>query len=433
MVKLAQVDGDTFARLAVSALVFLGASGLAEGCTYTAQKDAVGNVVVARSMEFEQGLFSSPDLDLLTNLSYYPRGTAFSPVLEKGSLDTISEPKGTNNTSNDTSTVSNQYAFVAIDQTKACFAPGLCASSSQAITSEGMNEYGFGISALVLKMSQYEAAESKNTSVTFLDFPAWALGNVRSVAELRGLLQNSVAVTACETWSGIDDLLCKFAPNTHFAVEDASGETAVIEYLNGELRFTNNSVGTLTNDPNFEYMTQNLAQYKAVLPFEPPSTTADIMAKDGVEPASNTGWNQWGMPGDATPVSRFVRVYLLRAIAAANAKPKTTEQVMVQQQAIISAMTLPFGAVAEPKPQLQEGMFDYTVWAVLKVPHRSNFYFRDYKQMQWQRFNLLDPVLRELREPIHKSMQPPSNTRNDPLGTNDITNSFFKLNRDSRT
>merc|ERR1719223_156654 len=154
-------------------------------------------------MEFEDGLFSTQDLNLLTNLSYYPAGTYKTPAkIANGS-----------NPYNDD--IFNKYAYIAIDQKKAELGD-LTLDLPYYVAAEGMNEHGLTISALVLQMSTYEKPLSKPTTISYTSIVGWALGNAKNIADLRNILTNDVAVASCADSASFADFPaagCKFLPH----------------------------------------------------------------------------------------------------------------------------------------------------------------------------------------------------------------------------
>lgn len=392
------------------------------GCSYSVQRDMDGNLVAARSMELSQGLLSGENLNLKLNVSYYPANTSFLPTL-------VANESATDGSS--VHMIGNKYAFVAVDQNKASVPEvGFKLNLPYTLSADGMNEHGLTISTLVLDLSEYEKPLSKNQTILSMNFNNWVLGNAASVAEVIDLLSYDVAVASCDHGAGfsmIPKAACQFIPVPHWAIEDATGESIVVEYVGGKLQIHDNTVGTLTNDPDFEFMTKYLAQYRFMETSLPTRANMENFAfsdmqEDGIEHLKvNNGFTLMGLPGDSSPASRFAKLYLYRSMATKNAVHytgnQTTDQVLVQQQAVLTAMYLPWGMMPEGP-----GLFGYTIYSTLKVPHRREFYFHDYKQLRWKKVSLDDMALKDLTEPVHLSMAPPTDL--DVIGSEDITGAF---------
>jgi len=52
----------------------------------------------------------------------------------------------------------------------------------------------------------------------------------------------------------------------HWAMADATGDSVVIEYLDGVLHVNNNTVGVMTNDPDYQWHLYNLNNYVNLSP-----------------------------------------------------------------------------------------------------------------------------------------------------------------------
>lgn len=388
----------TALALVVVALILVPA----ECCSYSVQRDQFGRPVATRSMEFSQGLFSDSKLDVISNFSYYPANSYELPAL----VGNASAPNPT------AQNLTNKYAFAQIDQRVL----PMVGSVDHGISSDGMNEKGLTISALVLLTSQYEKPGLKRTSITYLDFVSWVLGNMGSIKELKKALATT-AITSCAQayWSpGEHEMCAKLPQGLHWAIEDAKGESVVLEFTNGAPKFYNNSVGTLTNDPAFPFMKQNLMQYQTLTFSHPNPEMAEYMRGDGVPVVQSSGFNQFGIPGDGSPISRFAKLYVNRAMSTRNGKPQTLEQVMVQQQAIINSVFLPFGAASENG----RGFFDYTVFNTMKIPSTCTFAYRTYKDMTWKYVDVCGDQWKNVTAPVHRSLLPENDT--NPLGMVDV-------------
>ena len=125
----------------------------------------------------------------------------------------------------------------------------------------------------------------------------------------------------------------------HLSVQDASGASRVLEYVDGALRvYDNTEVGVLTNDPSYEWQVGNLNQYAAYptshsearfalkVKSRGPFTSFAVAADGGetstpVDPSHGT--HTRFLPGGYTPPDRFVKMFLLKQTAVAHAPPHT--------------------------------------------------------------------------------------------------------------
>ena len=108
----------------------------------------------------------------------------------------------------------------------------------------------------------------------------------------------------------------------HWRIGEPSGRQVVLEIVGGVPHFYENEVGVLTNAPGFEWQLTNLNNYVNLYPGDAP-----VRRLDGVT-LRPTGGNSGflGLPGDATPPSRFVRAAFYRATAPQRATGFETVQ-----------------------------------------------------------------------------------------------------------
>jgi choloylglycine hydrolase len=374
-------------------------------------------------MEFSAPMFFRSDtLELTTNLSYYPRGTTEVPALWTPGAAQDSKAPG------EPILISNKYAFVAIDQHQICLEPQVraCFDTVLPRAAEGMNEKGLTISTLVLNSAGWQVPGSRNLTVSQVDFASWALGGFANAKELVRALRTTVAVSSCvqQHWALIPaslEVLCAEL-NAHYAIEDADGNSLVIEYIDGELKVHDNTVGTLTNDPPFEWHLKNIAQYQLLsnhnLNKEKP--TSQILQENEVADiySKSAGFNTFGIPGDYSSPSRFVKLFYNRAISSYNLRNRnrTTEDILVQQQAVLSAMYMPFGSVSGALPS---PLFETANWSSLRVPATRAFYWHSYKDMGWQKVDLTSPALTSLTASVHFYMGKTS--QENQIGATDMS------------
>ncbi len=174
-------------------------------------------------------------------------------------------------------------------------------------TTDGVNEKGLAANSLYLGKTEYQPPDGRPS----LDVGLWAqyvLDNFSTVQEaLDGLEKVRIAGLSLggQTWP------------VHLAVEDASGDSAVIEYVKGKLKIHHGREFTLmTNEPELDVQLANLRRYK---PF------------GGTLP----------LPGDIDPMSRFVRV---AAFAKTLPVAKSPEDAVALAAGLLRTVSVPSGA-----------------------------------------------------------------------------------------
>jgi choloylglycine hydrolase len=239
---------------------------------------------------------------------------------------------------------------------------------------DGINEKGLSVGGLWFPGAIYQQispGQSEKT-ISALDLCAWMLGNFATVAEAKSAL-NSIVVWAEE------EPEIKTIPTLHFALHDALGENAVIEFVDGQRKCYDNPNGVLTNAPSFDWHLTNLCNYLMVRPDNPePVTIGDtVLAPPG------QGGGFMGIPGDWTPASRFVRTTAM--LRFAKTVPDKTQAIILAQH-ILNAVDIPLGSVRPDNGNIVHS--DYTQWALIKDLTNKIFYYRSYDNMQLRSIDL---------------------------------------------
>ena len=138
----------------------------------------------------------------------------------------------------------------------AAISAALGGATSEAFVVEGMNEKGFTVSVQTLQQSVYETQTTLQQSVTFDRVAVYLLQRCAVVADVAAALRAIIVVD--------NPLFAKLFGRCHWSVADASGTSAVVEYLEGRLSIHDNSrIGVMTNDPHYEWHLHNLNGYAA--------------------------------------------------------------------------------------------------------------------------------------------------------------------------
>jgi choloylglycine hydrolase len=300
-----------------------------EACTDFLVKAKDGTTVVGRSMEW--------GLELRSKVWMTPRG-------EKRVSQSPDGKPGVAWTS--------QYGYVSLD------------GNDMPVAIDGMNEKGLSVGLLWLSGSIYQDVPSDHPEVAMsvLDIGHWLLGNFQTVDEVKAAIAKvRVWSPALADWGG--------KPTAHLAIHDAAGNSAVIEFTDGQQKIFDNSGGVLTNAPTFDWHRTNLRNYISLSP----ESTHKITIKDTVLAPPGQGGGFLGIPGDWTPPSRFVRTSAMLAFAE---PAKNASEAVVLTTHILNAVDIPLGDVREKAGEIAHS--DYTQWVVLKDLKNHVFYFRSY-------------------------------------------------------
>lgn len=241
------------------------------------------------------------------------------------------------------------------------------------IVIDGFNEKGLSIGALWMPGTQYPAQTgSKDNSLSFKLIGAWALGNFATVDEVKANLEK-VTIFA-ESIPGFSSI-----PPIHLSIHDATGKSAVVEFLNGKMVITDNPIGVLTNAPEFSWHMTNLRNYINLSP-----VNAKTLAIDGtvLEPTGQ-GTGLMGIPGDWTPPSRFVRTAIFKQILTT---PDNAKNAVLSAIHLLNTVDIPYGAIRGDKTT----DFDFTQWIVIKDLANKKLYVRTYPDQNIQTIDLMN-------------------------------------------
>ncbi len=293
--RLAQLS--FVSALAVMTLV---AVQRAEACTRFVYETGTGTYITARGMDW-----NSPDAP--TALWVYPRGMEQNGGIGKTPIEWTSK-----------------YGSVF-----ASFYPA---------NADGMNEKG--LVANVLYLSEADFGDAAETGKPTLSVGAWNqyfLDNYATVAEAVAAMQDPPFTVVAPT------LPNGRAAAVHLSISDASGDSAIFEYIDGELQVHHSrDYNVMTNSPTFD---EQLALIKY--------------------------WRHIGgdrfLPGTIEAGDRFVRTdYMLRSTP----KFKDTDMAMGAAFSVIRAAGVPLGMQDPDRPNIA-----MTLWRTVADHANLTYYF----------------------------------------------------------
>ena len=228
-----------------------------------------------------------------------------------------------------------------------------------------MNEKGLSIGALWLPgYTQYSSTVSNKTqALDVTDFTNWVLGNFATVAEVKA------GLTGVQIWGGS---LANAKIPIHFSIHDASGESAVLEFLedNTQGKWQVNTVGVLTNAPPFAWQLSNIGNYAGLSSVD----AVPITIGGTTYPPPGHGSGMRGVPGDSTPPSRFIRLLFQKQFAT---QPANNTDTISQALHLLNTVDIPLGtSAAQQEQKPSKGNDDYTQWVVIKALTAKTFSYR---------------------------------------------------------
>ena len=213
---------------------------------------------------------------------------------------------------------------------------------------------------------------NKNKSLSAHELVSWILGNCATVEEVKQKLP-TINVIGTE----LKELDC--IPPLHFNVNDKNGHSIVIEYTKGKLTVYDNPIGVLTNSPSFDWHLTNLRNFVGLKPTS--ETQIDI---DGLKlsPFGN-GSGAFGLPGDFTPPSRFIRASFFKLSSSPS---KTASQAVKKIFHILNQFDIPDGANIYATNDQKHT--EITLWTSISDLKNLKYYFHTYNNRRVRMLNL---------------------------------------------
>lgn len=234
---------------------------------------------------------------------------------------------------------------------------------------DATNEKGLSIAGLNFPVSAfYPEEKSEHENIAPFELIPWILGQCSSVDEAAGLLENINLVNTPFS----EDL-----PLTplHWIISDAVRSITVESTADG-LHIYPNEIGILTNEPPFDYHCFNLQNYLHL----------------GAAPAENrfcpgfplnsfsNGSGSFGLPGDFTSASRFIRAAFVKLNSYAGS---TEDENISQFFHILDSVAMPKGCV-----QMPSGEFEITRYSSCCNTRKGSYYYTTYDNRQITRVDM---------------------------------------------
>jgi penicillin V acylase-like amidase (Ntn superfamily) len=217
---------------------------------------------------------------------------------------------------------------------------------------DGMNERGLALHGLYLEDTDYGPRDPSRPGVHAGMWPQYLLDQAADVAEAVALMDDIDVVMA--TAHGFDATI-------HLALEDASGDSAIIEFAHGKpVVHHGRQFTVMTNDPTYDEQLALLA------------------AQDFSHPGDSMP-----LAGNMNPVDRFQRAAYYSSLLP---PPKSERQAVAGVMAIMRNVSVPFGA-----PDDKFGIYDTEYRTVADLTkHVYYFELTTSPSIVWVRFDDLE-------------------------------------------
>jgi len=251
-------------------------------------------------------------------------------------------------------------------------------SAKQVTFVEGINDQGVSFSANWLTGTDSPAVGQDDARILAAsDFGAWVLGNFKSVDEVKEAMGNGQT----EIWVPVSQLDPKAPLPLHYAINDKTGNSIVVEFTDGKPNVYDNPVGVLTNGPDFPWHLTNLQNYT----FNNVDKNTGQLGK--LQLATQDGGTALtALPSAETSQGRFVKAAFYANYVR---KAKTPDEAVVTLAHLMNNFDRPYDLTVDEAGGIGDGVrsssssSEVTTWTTLQDLSRNLLYFRSIEAMNW--------------------------------------------------
>lgn len=249
------------------------------------------------------------------------------------------------------------------------------------VFADGVNEKGLACASLYFSDYAGYNSHEKNKSITVAphDVVALLLSSCETVSQAMDLISDTRITDTILDFIGISLPL-------HWVVSDKLGHSIVIEFVDGILHLHQNDIGIMTNSPDYLWHTTNLRNYTGLHNVQKEQTNLHHMT---LKPFGE-GAGSFGLPGDFTPPSRFVRATFLKYTLDL---PKKETDGINGLLHILASVDIPKGVVKTAH------YFDYTQYTSIMSSASLTYSFKTYDN---HRIRVIDLNKENLTSPTIK-------------------------------
>ncbi len=229
---------------------------------------------------------------------------------------------------------------------------------------EASNEKGLCMAGLYFPENAcYAEKQCPNQyNIAMFELIPWVLGKCACINEARQLLERT-NVTNVAFSKEISP-----AP-LHWHIADKTG-SIVLEIMKDGMHIYDNPANVLTNNPPFPFQLTNLSQYMNLTVEVPKSRMCQSV---GVKPFGK-GLGSFGLPGDFSPASRFVKAAYLLTNSVCGSDTNTS---VSQYFHILDSVSVVNGSI-----ELESGQPYYTTYSCCIDVNKGIYYFKTYQNNQ---------------------------------------------------
>lgn len=320
-----------------------------QACTTILVTDTSGRAYHGRTLEYS--------VLLPMDMTYFPAGTKVVSSTSSGSPGLIFDTK---------------YPILGMSFK-------VVTSAQQMALGEGINDQGLSYSANWLNGTESPAVAGDESRILAAnDLGTWVLGNFKTVEEVKEALTNGQT----EIWVPSDNVVAPGTPlPLHYAINDKTGGSLVVEFTDGKINVYDNPVGVMTNGPEFPWHLQNLQNY----------TFSNIDKNTGQLGKLKLATQDGGialtfLPSAETSQGRFVKAAFYANYVR---KAQTPDEAIVTLAHLMNNFDRPYDLTVDEAGGTGDGVrgsgtsSEVTVWTTLQDLSRNLLYFRSIEAMNW--------------------------------------------------
>ncbi len=241
---------------------------------------------------------------------------------------------------------------------------GMNAFGTELLT-DGLNTAGLYVSVQTLNATKYQKITKPERGLSYTNFCNWALSGFATCEQVKEVLASGEVEIGNPGDPGEEKGL-------HFALHDATGQSMVVEVLDGEIQITDNSnIGVMTNDPPLPWHLANLDHYTALSPICVTTSLSGNIKKFATN--TNHGTGLVGLPGSPLPSDRYIRAAMMVNYSKLNEKEKEAGNLAFH---ILNTLDIPYGVNKESDGD--SDFVTYTVFASVSDLTNKQYTVRTY-------------------------------------------------------
>ncbi|CCV64856.1 putative penicillin amidase [Alteracholeplasma palmae J233] len=241
---------------------------------------------------------------------------------------------------------------------------GLAKNLGTYYCADGVNEKGLTAAALYFEgYAKYDKKIVKNQTLAPQEVIMYVLANYSNIEEVKDFFNTHHIVE-----THLD--LVGTTPPLHWIFQDATGESIIVEKTEKGLEIFKNKLGILTNSPDYQWHYTNVRNY---IHINPNAVSPIHLYGEEFKPFGQ-GSGTFGIPGDLTPTSRFIRALYSKL---SSKQTENEKELIVSAVHILNSVDIPKGSVVTHRMTM-----DYTQYTSYMVNTSQTYCYRLYDSFE---------------------------------------------------